>query len=755
MSLEIYRSNSQQPRVAVYGRYSSKMQRVASLDDQYRVCRDAAKGRDFPVIDEYVVGDQAVPGKNFVSREQLQGLLTAAKRTPRPFDYLFVDEVSRLGRVQEKVLQMVRRFRQLGVKIYFVSQRLDSSDPHFSFALSFLAAQDEASNERLAHRVKRGHEGARLKGYSAGGFCYGYRTRPVLEAGREQAYSRADFSGYAFTIFEPEAAVVIRIFDLYADGMSTWAIALLLTEEGVESPKVVRGKPKGVFWTPTGIQQMLKNERYRGELVWNKRTTWFDHDEEKTRVTLNRPAEWRRATFPHLRIVSEELWQRVQDRIELVSRKFQSQRIGGLARAKKGNYPFSGLLFCGLCGGRLSILAGGVGRNASYGCISARYGRGCTNHLWIREDRLTHQLLSLLTDKLLVPKVLEELVELVGHEIDEILKSFRTTGVDTLGDLRARGKQLEYEVGRIVNQMLRPESEASEILPLKLKEKEAELKLIHSEIQIQSLPKPLSKKELNLHGLVNDNVKNIREILMSDFPKLRAVLQKYVHHLTLYPNQTESGSTYCVMGEIDLFIPPTGEEDRVLLHTSSTRALQQYTPTTESEELVTAGGASIQVPKKPIALDRVLRFLGEIDVYYQMPLPPSPVLKKLATLLRLQPDLLGVPFEIKVWCSKLNQLTPSEEGEVGPFTSAHLAQQFRLYTKILEIEFGMQKFLGNQLYSDELRESQGSRILKDRRIEYAFFLNGEDHNADAFRCKQSLAIHVSDCDRVVNSDALN
>jgi hypothetical protein len=48
-------------RCAIYARFSSKLQRNASLEDQIRQCRDfAARQHDFVILEDYVRTDRAI-----------------------------------------------------------------------------------------------------------------------------------------------------------------------------------------------------------------------------------------------------------------------------------------------------------------------------------------------------------------------------------------------------------------------------------------------------------------------------------------------------------------------------------------------------------------------------------------------------------------------------------------------------------------------------------------------------------------------
>src|SRR4029453_934394 len=71
-----------------------------------------------------------------------------------------------------------------------------------------------------------------------------------------------------------QAAVVRRIFTLYAEGEGSVLIARQLNAELVPAPR-----PKG--WSQTGIRGILNNRIYRGEMVWGKRHTVIKKGRER------------------------------------------------------------------------------------------------------------------------------------------------------------------------------------------------------------------------------------------------------------------------------------------------------------------------------------------------------------------------------------------------------------------------------------------------------------------------------------------
>lgn len=104
--------------------------------------------------------------------------------------------------------------------------------------------------------------------------------------------------------------------------------------------------------------------------------------------------------MPHLRIVSDELWNRAAYRLKQLNDKQEARKAGGYNRAKDKACLYSGFLFCGICGTRLRCDS--PAKRATYICPKYRLRRGCDNSYRIRQDRaaaqITQQLSSLLMD---------------------------------------------------------------------------------------------------------------------------------------------------------------------------------------------------------------------------------------------------------------------------------------------------------------------------------------------------------------------
>ncbi|EBV3599764.1 recombinase family protein, partial [Salmonella enterica subsp. enterica serovar Virchow] len=65
-------------RAALYARYSSDSQREASIEDQFRLCRERAASERWEVVGSYE--DAAISGSSTILRSGIQRLVRDAQR---------------------------------------------------------------------------------------------------------------------------------------------------------------------------------------------------------------------------------------------------------------------------------------------------------------------------------------------------------------------------------------------------------------------------------------------------------------------------------------------------------------------------------------------------------------------------------------------------------------------------------------------------------------------------------------------------
>lgn len=143
-------------RCAIYARFSSDLQRLTSIEDQLRRCREYAVQQGWIVEEEFVRCDEARSAATLAGGDSLQSLLAASRTSPPPFDCLMVDDTSRLARYLPDVLSMNDRLQYNGVFIYAVAQRLDCREKTSRPLLTLHGMMDEQFLVSLGEKVHRG-----------------------------------------------------------------------------------------------------------------------------------------------------------------------------------------------------------------------------------------------------------------------------------------------------------------------------------------------------------------------------------------------------------------------------------------------------------------------------------------------------------------------------------------------------------------------------------------------------------------------
>ena len=282
--------NSQTVRAGAYARYSSDSQRDASINDQVRICRAEIERHGWDLVQVYT--DAALSGAS-AFRPGYQKLLQDA--TAGALDVVVAESLDRLSRDLADVATLYKHLSFLGVRLWTVAEgQINELHVGLKGTMNALYLKD------LAQKTHRGLEGRVRNGMSGGGICYGYDLVPGQPGARK--------------INEAEAAIICRIFEEYAVGMSPRAIAMRLNKVGIPGP---HGRP----WRDTMIRGhitrgagILNSELYIGRLVWNRQRFMKDPATGRRRPRRNDPGRLVIKEVPDLRIVSDELWDAVKAR---------------------------------------------------------------------------------------------------------------------------------------------------------------------------------------------------------------------------------------------------------------------------------------------------------------------------------------------------------------------------------------------------------------------------------------------------------
>jgi site-specific DNA recombinase len=170
---------------------------------------------------------------------------------------------------------------------------------------------------------------------------------------------------------EQEAEIVRWMFEAYASGTGIQAIARLLEERGVLT------KRSGKLWYDKSVKWLLQNQVYTGVRYYNRMTRAAEPAKGRKHapLTFRDRSEWVGVPVPA--IISQELFDRVQERFQAAREKY---------RHPTTRYLLSGLVECGQCSNKYSSYRRYLGKQlvtgerriyhkAAYKCNSGVYGK--------------------------------------------------------------------------------------------------------------------------------------------------------------------------------------------------------------------------------------------------------------------------------------------------------------------------------------------------------------------------------------------
>ncbi|WP_073130668.1 recombinase family protein [Palleronia salina] len=385
-------------RVAIYARYSSSMQKAASIEDQVRLCVERADREAWTVVQTFT--DMAISGAS-LHRPGLQSLLDHAARDG--LDVILCEALDRLSRDQADVATLFKQLSFHGVRVETLAEG-QISELH----VGLKGTMNQLFLKDLAAKTRRGLRGRVEAGRSGGGNAYGYDVVRRLGADGQPVTGER-------TINDAEAEVVQRIFRSFAEGASPRAIARDLNADGIPGPR-------GKLWRDTAIRGhrargtgVLNNELYIGKLVWNR--LQYVKDPATGRRVSRMDPETERVTkaVPELRIIPDALWQDVKARQETID---ATPAVQGIKKSRfwekrRSNHLLTGKLVCGTCGGTITS----VGKDY-LACANARKLGTCDHRQSYKREMLDDAVLALLRDRLMQPDAVAEFVSAFGAAIN-------------------------------------------------------------------------------------------------------------------------------------------------------------------------------------------------------------------------------------------------------------------------------------------------------------------------------------------------
>lgn len=352
----------EQQRFAFVGRVSTE----DNQEPQASRVRQLAQARrilppDAEVVEEFFdIGvSRSLP---WARRPETSRLIATLKAGTNRWDAIVVGEFARAFGAPIQYSSIYPLIQHFGVELWLpeIGGRVDFTSATTEMLLGRLGGTSKQERALVRARVRDGmtvlaQEGGRHLG---GRPPYGYR---LADAGPHPNPKKRAL-GQRLHRLEPDPVtgpVVGRIFDLFAAGLGTKAIATTLTAEGIPSPSAhdpERNRhrdPRG--WAHTAIRTILRNEKYLGRAVWGKQRKvdeLLDVDDVAAGyVTRQRWADGETWVYgpsdAHPPLVTQAQWEAAAARIAATSPRSRSGPRS--PRTTTTPYLLRGILLCGIC----------------------------------------------------------------------------------------------------------------------------------------------------------------------------------------------------------------------------------------------------------------------------------------------------------------------------------------------------------------------------------------------------------------------
>lgn len=275
-----------------------------------------------------IFADRGISGTKDTIRPEFMRMIEECKR--HKIDLILTKSLSRFSRNTLDSITYIRLLKSLNVAIEFEKEGLNTSDVSSEIYLTWFSAFAQAESESISQNVTMG----KRRQYKEGKFAFHY----------------SHFLGYRKGAggepeIEPEgAAVVTRIFYSFLGGDTPRQIAAALESDGILSPT---GR---TAWSPSTIQNILRNEKYAGDVLLQKTYT-SDFLQKKVKKNRGELAQYY-ITDNHPAIIPWDIFQEVQ--LEIARRNSKRKASCRRTKSEQGKYTskfaLSERLVCGECG---------------------------------------------------------------------------------------------------------------------------------------------------------------------------------------------------------------------------------------------------------------------------------------------------------------------------------------------------------------------------------------------------------------------
>lgn len=336
------RRHSPPIRAAQYVRMSTDHQKY-STENQADTIRRYSEERGLTIVRTYT--DSGKSGLRIDGRKALQRMLTDVQSEDPGYEVILVYDISRWGRFQDADESAYYEYicRSSGISVHYCAEQFENDGSLSATIIKGMkrVMAGEFSRE-LSSKVFQGHCTQVKHGRHQGGLAgYGLRRQLIDESGTPKTLLQIGEQKSLQTdrvVLVPgpteEVATILRMYRLFVESRrSETDISAMLNKEGKVTDL---GRP----WTRGTVHQVLTNEKYIGNNVYNR--TSFKLKRRRVRNTSD---IWVRRGGAYIPVVDVELFHAARSIIEDRFHRFSDQEmLERLSHLLDSNGYLSGLI---------------------------------------------------------------------------------------------------------------------------------------------------------------------------------------------------------------------------------------------------------------------------------------------------------------------------------------------------------------------------------------------------------------------------
>lgn len=502
-------------RAAIYSRYSTDKQNPLSTQDQVDACLRYAQSQNWTVAADTIFKDAAMSGGSMIDRTEFNRMLSKAKQGA--FDVIVVEAIDRFTRDFDDGMVEIIGLKRSGVKIADIHtgiKDLESLAGKMGIFVDLIGSED--FRKRAGEKTKRGQLAQLQNGYRPGGPSpFGYVI--VRKEDRNEKTGEIIKKNSKLVIDPEKSEIVKEVFMMHANGTGIGQIAKHLNKNKIPTPR-----KNNHGWDPTAIRSMLHNPVYIGTTVYGRHKRVKLRSGKSSMLDVGKE-NWIIFENTHPAIINQELWDKVQARVQISAAKYPKQKrhehFKGRTTPAYTKYLLSGLMKCGHCGANIVITIGGP-RYAKYGC-AFNYRRGstiCQNDLKIPRQEIELAVFNALKTKIFTKDNVAEVVQMVNEKLAQNLSGKHKEIAKIKSEIDGQKSILNRLMKSIEDSDTTPTSIIERIKEVELKIKESrssllELEKIHKADLITVSDSDVSRYFESFHGFIDKPSYELKEWL--------------------------------------------------------------------------------------------------------------------------------------------------------------------------------------------------------------------------------------------------